>query len=149
MKKYPKRNERCYYATDPGRENVEPGVLFREGSAMMHAKYLVEMEARHPIMYWCWYRWWISFLLQPNERKYLAGWMKYYRQYKFSPYWADFALYHPVQFLVFLFLFTYTMQPIIKVGMKLFLTAIQVIGGVLGFDFSKNSVDNWLSARKE
>jgi hypothetical protein len=105
MNKYPKR---------PVDENDNPnifsgeewyaGYLFRCGCAHKHARYLIEMSRRHPVMYWIWYRWWIPSLLHEDEHEKLDHAMKYCKKFEFRSYWADFALYHPVQFLVFLLL---------------------------------------------
>ena len=143
MNKYPKRQKGCYWGTDCGRVKFEPGVLFQEGSAEVHAPYLLEMKAKHPIMYWLWYRWWIPSLLQPDERKQLKCSLVYYRKYKFRPYWADFALYHPVQFLVYLLL-VYTVTLIAKFCKKLFATPIQIVFGSSKIKTSKNGIDNIL-----
>jgi hypothetical protein len=143
MNKYPKRQKGCYWGTDCGRAEIEPGVLFQEGSAYMHAPYLLEMKAKHPIMYWLWYRWWIPSLLQPDEREQLKCSLVYYRRFKFRPYWADFALYHPVQFLVYLLL-VHTIQSTSNICKKLFSTPVQIVFGSLKISAPKNGVDNIL-----
>jgi hypothetical protein len=102
MNKYPKRlvdeDDHLYY------HDIQPGYAFQCGCAHMHARYLIEMSRRHPIMYWVWYRWWIPSLLHEDERRLLDWKLRNCKQFEFRPYWADFALYHPVQFLVFLLL---------------------------------------------
>jgi hypothetical protein len=124
MNKYPKRpvdeNDHIYH------HNIQPGDAFRCGCARMHARYLTEMSRRHPVMYWGWYRWWIPSLLHEDEYKELDHWLKYYRNFEFRPYWADFALYHPVQFLVYLLLMK-TMKFVAKTHIKFLTTVVKAV----------------------
>ena len=73
---------------------------FYDGNGAEHAHYLIEMSFKRPIMYLLFYRWWVPGLLSAVERKRLE-------QYDFSmlrrSYWAEFSLYHPVQFMLLLF----------------------------------------------
>jgi len=96
----------CYHSHDDGE-------AFRHGSAKLHADYLTEMKARHPIMYFCWYRWWIPTLLHEDERKDLDHYMHVCRQYRHRPFWAEFSMFHPVQYLLF-FLSALLFQSAIK-----------------------------------
>jgi hypothetical protein len=107
MNKYPKRPVNEYDRSHDSElaylEVHGDGRRFVYGSAAAHAKYLIEMSRRHPIMYWCWYRHWMLSLLHEEEHKKIDQCMKKYLDYDYRPFWADFALYHPIQFLVFLF----------------------------------------------
>jgi hypothetical protein len=108
MNKYPKRPVDKYDDLECGQwsyyDDPVIGRRFRCGSASAHAQYLIEMSRQHPIMYWIWYRWWLPLLLHEDEYVYLSGYVKRFVREKYRPYWADFALYHPIQFVVFLFL---------------------------------------------
>jgi hypothetical protein len=103
--KYPKRPEgssdRTHsedYADDL---NGDVRKVFDKGSAYKHAQYMVEMSFRHPIMYVLWYMWAIPLLLDEDEKPFLHKWIKYHRTRAFRPYWAEFALYHPVLFCLY------------------------------------------------
>ena len=99
--------------------------LFDAGSAYLHGKYMIEMSFKHPIMYLLWYRWWVPSLLHEDERKRLRQWMDRSRRYDYRPYWAEFSLYHPVQFLVGLFLWR-ILQGIVKLATL----PVKIIGGL-------------------
>ena len=127
---------------DDGLAIYNAGCKFRCGSAYEHAGYLIEMSRRHPIMYWIWYRWWVPLLLHKDERQRLDGHVESRQRFGFRPYWADFALYHPVQFLVFLLLRSPCLW-ILNQPVVVSLTApIKIIGRVLKLCPSKNSIDN-------
>ena len=96
--KYPERTDNTGADwTDTFRE----GELFQVGSAKAHADYLIEMKAKHPIMYFLWFRWWIPSLLHDDERKQLDHYIKICRKHRHRSYWAEFAMYHPVQYLLY------------------------------------------------
>jgi hypothetical protein len=78
--------------------------LFDAGSAYLHGRYMIEMSFKHPIMYMLWYRWWVPSLLHEDERKHLRHWMDRSRKCDYRPYWAEFSMHHPIQFIVGLFL---------------------------------------------
>jgi hypothetical protein len=102
--KYPKRPnfapnrdaDRFYY------HKGYRSMVFHCGSAYAHAHYLIKMSFRHPIMYFLWYRWWIPFLLQEDERNVLPQHIKTLRKEDYGPYWSEFSIHHPVQYLLFL-----------------------------------------------
>ena len=115
------------------------GHKFRCGSAIQHMRYLAEMSRRHPIMYWLWFRWWIPTLLHEDERKRLND---FCIDHEFRPYWADFALYRPVQFLVFLFL-RRCVQTFAKIYVKLLSAPIKAISRILKvYPSRKDNTDN-------
>lgn len=70
-----------------------------------YAAYISAFRLRHPIMYFLWYRWWLFRFTSPELRQHLAesthDWKRPF--YCFTGprnYWAAFAMYHPVVFLV-------------------------------------------------
>jgi len=134
MNKYPKRPEDVDYMpyNDSGNSQYRGGRLFRMGVAIMHAQYMIEMSRKHPIMYWLWYRWWVPSLLHEDERKRLDSWQKVLLEFKYNPYWADFSMYHPVQFLVFLLL-----RNACKFFVNSLTTPIKIIGRL---SWTKNTV---------
>ena len=79
--------------------------VFDVGGAFAHADYMIQMSFKHPILYFLWYRWWAPSLLHESERKHLSFCIHDIRVYDYRPYWAEFSLYHPLQFILFLFLF--------------------------------------------
>ena len=81
------------------------GHVFREGSGVGHACYLTEMSFKHPIMYFCFYRWWIPTLLTPNERRAFDELYQWRHRDFYRPYWAEFSSHHPVQFLLLFIVF--------------------------------------------
>ena len=114
--KYPPRPKRTYAPL----ENEDDGYryedmarystgnvrqLFNAGSAYAHALYMVQMSFKHPILYFLWYRWWIPSLLHDSERKHVSLCVREFRKGEYRPYWAEFSLYHPFQFILWLFLF--------------------------------------------
>jgi len=125
MNKYPKRPVDPDYMpyNDSGNSRDRGGYLLRMGVALMHARYMIEMSRKHPVMYWLWYRWWIPSLLHEDERKRLDSWLKSLLEFEYNPYWADFSMYHPVQFLVFLLL-----RNSCQFFVKYLTTPIEVIG---------------------
>jgi len=75
------------------------GPRFHEGSGFICAEFLREMSVRHPIMYLLFYRWWIPMQLSPEEREEFDR-VREVNRYKYTAYWMEFALYHPVQFVL-------------------------------------------------
>jgi len=143
MIQYPKRpvDEEDKPQND-GFDTTYIGKLFQNGSAYAHVRYMIEMSRRHPVLYWIWYRWWIPSLLHEDERKRLDHWRTLCLKYEFRPYWADFALYHPVQFLMFLLLWrTLRIKLIIEFPVKLFTIAIKKIGRIGRDRCTKDSTD--------
>ena len=127
MNNYPKRPADEYDNPNSDMSSSwNEGHKFRCGSAYAHAGYLIEMSRRHPIMYWLWYRWWIPSLLHEDERKKLVQRIESRLRVDYRPYWADFALYHPIQFLMYLLLRWHVKQ-MTKLYVKLLSTAIQVV----------------------
>jgi len=140
MNKYPKRpvDEHDNPHDDISAGEYSAGHKFRCGSAFRHVKYLIEMSRRHPIMYWIWYRWWIPSLLHADERKKLDN---FTLEHEFRPYWADFALYHPVQFLVFLFL-----RQVFQAFVKPLTSFVKIVGThrLWKFHVAKDGTDDML-----
>ncbi len=96
--------------------------LFDHVVAYQHAKYLVDMSFRYPILYLLWFRWWVPSLLREPERKREIRERRLHRARYCLPYWAEFSLYHPILFLVWLFferLIKFLARPI-KVIRRLF-----------------------------
>lgn len=93
-----------------GREKHHTGEYFNNGAACAYARYMIEMSFKHPIMYLLFFHWWIPSLLHKDEydgldprwRPGIKTWVKQLRKTDYKPYWAEFSLYHPIQFLVFL-----------------------------------------------
>jgi len=86
--------------TDEGK----PLGYFSDGNGAEHAHYLYDLCFRHPIMYYLFYRWWVPSLLVPEERARFDE-ILYHMwriQWIYTPHWAEFAKYHPVQFMLLL-----------------------------------------------
>jgi len=96
--------------------------LFDMGSAYLHAYYMVEISFRHPVMYFLFYRWWIPFFLHKEEQKKVDKFIRYIRSVYFRPYWAEFALYHPVQYCLF-----WIVLSLFEFIIKLFAVPVKII----------------------
>ena len=68
--------------------------------------YSLEMSFRHPILYFLFYRWWVRLGCPPKYRPLLIGEYYYQRTYRYRTYWTEFSLYHPVQYMLLLFVVT-------------------------------------------
>ena len=80
-----------------------PLITFCDGCGARHADYLYEMSYRRPIMALLFYRWWIPTLLTPFDREIFNRRCRDSCQGDGRPYWVMFSLYHPVQFMLLLF----------------------------------------------
>ena len=139
-KKHQKRTDGGSWQNDIG--DYHSGAirrLFNAGSAYAHGRYMIEMSFKHPIMYILWFRWWIPYLLHKDERKMLREAIEFSRKYEYRPYWAEFALHHPVLFLVYLLFQTF---------IKFLSTPIKIIGGVFKCTTIKENADNPLIKNK-
>ena len=87
--------------------------MFNEGYITLHARYLIEMSFKHPIMYVLWYRWWIVSLIHKDDRTGFELRLKTYRSY-YRPYWAEFSSHHPIQYVIFLLLHLLVLQTAVK-----------------------------------
>ena len=119
--KYPE----FHYFVDVEEPNYRCGIYIREmfdsGIAIVHADYMVEMSFRHPVMYFLFYRWWILMFLHENQRKYIGKYIKRIRS-KRLPYWAEFSLYHPIQYCLF-----WIVISLFEFVVKLFTAPIKII----------------------
>ena len=94
--KYPKSPETTYASGKTNRD------YFDQGYPGVHAKYLVEMSFKHPVMYFMFYRWFIPLTLHKNDRQGLTEMVRHYRKYDYLPFWAEFSQYHPVLGMLYL-----------------------------------------------
>lgn len=98
-------------------------ISFQDGSGACHAYYLREMSYKHPVLYYLFYRWWVPMLLTPDERMVFDErksdeWER--------PYWAEFSLHHPVQFML-LIVVCRAFQFFSKGGIKLLTAPVKLI----------------------
>jgi len=96
--------------------------MFESGGARVHAQYMYEMSIRHPVMYFLFYRWWLFMFLHEDQKNNIAECIKYIRDNHSRPYWAEFALYHPVLYCLFWFIIS-----IFEFVVKLFTSPIKII----------------------
>ena len=68
-----------------------------------YAEYLWEFRAKHPIMYYLWYRWWFMQFVPSREVPYVKDHMRTYKG-KHNTVYATLEMYHPVLFFKWLFL---------------------------------------------
>ena len=68
-----------------------------------YGHYLWEFRARHPIMYYLWYRWWFMRFVPAREVSLVKGAIRDYKGKHGTPR-ATFAMYHPILFFVWLVL---------------------------------------------
>ena len=133
MKKYAKRTDHQGADLSRGSTEGQTRRMFEAGTARMHAKYMIEMSFRYPIMYLLWYRWWIPSLLHEDERKRLSEWIDYSRKYEYRPYWAEFSAHHPILFVWVLF---------ILIVVKFLSAPIKIIGRCFKCRSVKNSSED-------